>query len=108
MLRLVLVSLILFGSFVTSRSASILGFSIVGGTSHQAAIARIGLELVERGHNFSLLLSSEDELSHSRLAHNPFGALNVLNFSGPPGIGTQEWRAQIPRDPTKAGHSYVL
>ena len=96
---------LLFSHFSALEAASILGFAIVGGTSHQASLARIGLELVDRGHNFTLLLSSEDVLSHTRLAYGPFRSLTVLNFSGPAGVGTQEWRARMPRDPTKAGYN---
>lgn len=84
------------------EAASILGFGTIGATSHQASLAAIGLELVRRGHTFRLLLSAHDELSRSRLAHEPFKALNVLNFSGPPGVGTQKWRESVPRDPAKA------
>ena len=91
-----------FGRHITgSKAASILGFAIVGGTSHQASLARIGLKLVQRGHKFTLLLNSEDELSHARLACEPFRSLNVLNFSGQAGVGTQQWRTRIPRDPAK-------
>lgn len=84
------------------QAASVLGFASVGSTSHQASLGTIGLELVRRGHSFTLLLSSRDELSHSRLAHEPFNVLDVMNFSGPSVIGTQEWRENIPRDPAKA------
>lgn len=97
------VTLLVTSHLIASEAASILGFAIVGGTSHQASLARIGLELIQRGHKFTLLLSSEDELSHSRLAYDPFSLLNVLNFSGPAGVGTMEWRARLPRDPAKAG-----
>lgn len=90
------------------EAASILGFAIIGATSHQASLATIGLELVRRGHTFKLLLSVHDELSRSRLAKEPFKALEVLNFTGPPGVGTQEWRESVPRDPAKARTRHIL
>ena len=80
------------------EAASVLGFSVMGGVPHQALVATIGLELVRRGHTFTLLLHSYDELSHSRLAVEPFRALNLLKISGPSGVGTQEWRENILRD----------
>lgn len=103
---LMLIVVLVIGRQVPLEAASILGFSLPGGTSHQAAMSTIGLELTRRGHTFTLLLSSADELSHSRLAHEPFDTLKVLNFSGPPGVGTQAWRETIPRDPAEA--SFLL
>ena len=102
MMLALLSALLLISRLVGSRAASILGFSLVGSTSHQAPLGRIGLELTQRGHKFTVLLSSQDELSHSRLAYDPFGGLNVLNFSGPARNGTQQWRAGIPRATGKA------
>ncbi len=85
----------------TAEASSILGFAIVGGTSHQASLANMGLELMKRGHNFTLLLSSEDAVSQARLSRQPFSAVRQMNFSGPPHIGSHDWLMSIPRDPQK-------
>ena len=87
----------------TAKASSILGFAIVGGTSHQASIAHMGIELMKRGHNFTLLLSSEDEVSQALLARESFRAIRKIKFSGPSWIGSWDWLRSIPRDPQKAG-----
>ncbi|KAK9826069.1 hypothetical protein WJX74_009969 [Apatococcus lobatus] len=56
---------------------------------------------MKRGHNFTMLMSSGDELGQARLARKPFDALRKLNFSGPPDVGTETWLRQLKRDPVK-------
>ncbi len=80
---------------------SVLGFAVTGGTSHHATFARIGLELAERGHDVTLLLSSGDRLAQARLAHPPFDGIKQIRFAGPEGIGTNEWLTDLDRNPAK-------
>ena len=87
------------------ESYSILGFATIGGSSHQASIAHIGLELMKRGHNFTLLLSSEDTASQTRLGREPFSVIKQIKFSGPDDIGTDGWLRRVPRDPEQASQT---
>ena len=89
----------IFGLLLPAKAASILGFAVVGGTSHQASVAHIGLELLKRGHNFTLLISSADTISQARLARAPFSSIQQLRWSGPSWIGTDAWLRSLPRDP---------
>ena len=82
-----------------SEAKAVIGFATTGATSHQAAIARIGVELVARGHDFALLLSTEDHLTNSRLSHGQFQSVRVVNFTGPAKLGHNEWLNELPRDP---------
>ena len=98
-----LLRLATFGLILGAASGkSVVGFAAIGATSHQSAIASIGLELVRRGHNFTMLLSSGDVLSQARFSHDPFKTLKQLTFSGPPKAGTEAWLNQIKRDPQEA------
>ena len=85
----------------TARAKSIVGFAAPGATSHIAAFATIGVELVRRGHNFTLLLSSEDTLGQARVARG-FESIDLLSFSGAAGVGSEGWLRGFTRDPKKA------
>ena len=77
--------------------SSILGFSMVGTSSHQMLLLKIGQELITRGHTFSLLVSAYDAMSLQVV----FGVshIQVLTFQGPLYAGTEEWAARLPQDP---------
>jgi len=74
------------------------GVSVPEARSHQFAVLRVGQELAKRGHNFTLLVSSEEALDKQRLGKRAFDGLHVVTFQGPEGIGTQEWFVNQPRD----------
>ena len=97
----VLATALLFCRPDTLDAKSVIGFAVTGGTSHQSAIAQIGLELIARGHSFAMLLSSGDTLSQARLAREPFKGLKLYKFSGPPDIGTDAWLKKLDRDQRK-------
>ncbi|KAL0039373.1 hypothetical protein WJX79_005388 [Trebouxia sp. C0005] len=82
------------------QAASILGFAAIGARSHQYCMLRIGQELSARGHTFTLLVSDLENLSVLELGSKAFPGLNVVAFSGPPGVGTKEWYEQLSRDLT--------
>lgn len=84
-----------------SSAKSVLGFACPGATSHQAGFATVGLELIKRGHRFTLLMSSGDIHGQTRLARDPFHKIPKLNFSGSPDVGTEAWLRQVKRDPQK-------
>ena len=84
-----------------TSASNILGFAAVGARSHQLTVLRTGQELASRGHNFTLLLSSEEGLDLQGLGSKAFDGLNVVMFKGPVGIGTQDWFANQPRDAMK-------
>ena len=91
--------LILMSLSGITHAKNVIGFATIGAVSHQAAIARIGVELVKRGHSFTLLLSREDSLTPARLTHEPFKSVSVLKFSGPAKAGTNDWLRELPREP---------
>lgn len=97
----VLASLLLLSVASTAEAKSVIGFAVTGSTSHQAAVAQIGLELVQRGHEFAMLVSSGAKLSQARLARQPYAALRRYAFSGPPEIGNIDWLLKLDRDPQK-------
>lgn len=82
------------------QAGSILGFAAIGARSHQYCMLRIGQELAARGHTFTLLVSDLENLSIHELGSKAFSGLNIVSFSGPPGIGTKEWYEQLSRDLT--------
>ena len=90
-----------------TEAAAILGFAIPGGASHYASVAGIGLDLMHRGHKFTVLVSSEDTVAQRRMAKDPFRAVKVLKFKGPANIGNDIWRINIPRDPSQVGSEQV-
>jgi len=60
-------------------------------------LLKIGQELINRGHTFSLLVSAYDAMSLqvvSGVSH-----IQVLTFQGPLYAGTEEWAARLPQDP---------
>ncbi|KAL0052620.1 hypothetical protein WJX82_004873 [Trebouxia sp. C0006] len=82
------------------------GVSVPGARSHQFAVLRVGQELAKRGHNFTLLVSSEEALDKPRLGTRVFDGLHVATFQGPEGIGTQEWFVNQPRDVAEAMRAF--
>ena len=94
---MLLLSLTTYGAY----ASNILLFATVGARSHQFALLRVGQELTSRGHNLTLLLSSEEGLDRQGLGKHAFDELNIVTFAGPRGIGTQEWFANQPPDVTQ-------
>ncbi|DBA85796.1 TPA: UDP-glucuronosyltransferase 2A1 [Trebouxia sp. C0004] len=82
------------------QADSILGYAAIGARSYQYCMLRIGQELAARGHTFTLLVSDLENLSVNELGSKGFPGLNIVAFSGPPGIGTKEWYEQLSRDLT--------
>ena len=101
MVKLAVCLLLLCAILQGSSAKSIVGFAVPGATSHLAGFGAIGLELLKRGHNFTLLMSSGDEHGQARLARRPFDAVPKRNFSGPLDVGTEGWLRKIKRDPVK-------
>lgn len=97
----VLTGVLLASLLHIAHAGSVIGFAVTGGASHQAAFAQIGIELVQRGHDFAMLVSSGDTLSQASLARHPYGALKVYKFTGPSHIGTPDWLRKLDRDPQK-------
>ena len=92
--------LIIISSFSPSlvSGSSILAVGAIGGRSHQYCLLRIGQELAARGHKFTLLASSVEGLTRRSLTSRAFPGLDVIEFDGPPYVGTTEWRETMPRD----------
>lgn len=82
-------------------ASSILGFGLVGGRSHQLTILRIGRELIDRGHSFTLLTSVHEKLSPSMLDRVGARNVRIMTFDGPPGLGTEGWLRNLSRDPSQ-------
>jgi len=80
-------------------AGSILSFGAIGARSHQYNLLKIGQELVSTGHNFTLLVSRYENLNKKTLGKQNFNGLDIVDFNGPRELGTQEWFAQLPRDP---------
>lgn len=78
---------------------SILGFAVMAGVSHQLNVLKIGHELADRGHEFSMLLSSQDAIGIDTITKHAFPGLKMVTFSGPAGVGTEEWASSLSRDP---------
>ena len=98
--RLLLLSLVCSAAvFSMAKASNILGFAMAGGRSHHMNIVRIGQELAERGHNFSMLVSDKDDIGTETLSSKGFLGLQVLTFRGPPHIGTEHWASNLSRDP---------
>ena len=94
--------LVVIGSLINFASAkSIIGFAATGITSHTAAVARVGLELKERGHDFAMLVSAGDVLTQARLAKHPFEEVRQIRYAGPPDLGTVKWLERLDRIPQK-------
>ena len=78
--------------------SSILAVGAIAGRSHQYCLLRIGQELTARGHKFTLLVSSVEGLTRRSLRSRAFPGLDLVEFDGPPDIGTTEWIEALPRD----------
>ena len=77
---------------------------MAGGRSHHMNIVRIGQELAERGHNFSMLVSDKDDIGTETLSSKGFPGLQVHTFRGPLHIGTEKWASELSRDPRLVSH----
>ena len=64
-------------------------------------LVRVDQELATRGHEITLLVSSEEGLNRQELGKRAFAGLDILTFQGPVGIGTKEWFANQPPDVTE-------
>ncbi len=95
--------LVCFSLINDSTAKAVIGFAGTGAVSHQAAFARVGLELVERGHKFAILVSAGDKLTQARFAKPPFENLRQILYSGPPELGTDKWLSNLERAPQKVG-----
>lgn len=62
------------------EASSILGCATVGARSHHMNVLRIGRELVGRGHNFTMLVSSTDAISLDTVGSRGFPGLHVVQF----------------------------
>lgn len=62
---------------------------------------RVGQELVDRGHTFSVLISSADKISQQTFETRKVPGMQALTFRGNEGVGTSEWAANLSRDPFK-------
>ncbi len=82
-------------------ASKILGVATIGARSHTMNLVRIGRELAERGHTFSMLISQFDTIGAETLDARTFPGLHVITFDGPPGIGTEAWASNFSRDPQK-------
>ena len=63
--------------------------------------ARVGHELVNRGHNFTVLISSSDDISQQTFNSRNTPGMQVLTFQGTAGVGTLEWASNLSRDPVQ-------
>ena len=79
--------------------SSILAVAAIAGRSHQHCLLRTGQELAARGHKFTLLASSIEGLTRRSLRSKAFPGLDLIEYDGPPYIGTTEWMETMPRDP---------
>ena len=83
----------------SATAASIISISLPGARSHQMNVLRIGRELSERGHEFTVLVSRVDTILQDLLRSRSFPALRVIEYDGPPGVGTEAWGLNLSRDP---------
>ena len=89
------------------KAVSVLGFALIGGRSHQHCVLRIGQELAARGHNFTLLVSDKENLTVEKLGSKAFPGLIVVQFAGPPGLGSFEWFQALSRDTKKVRQAHM-
>lgn len=100
-MRATYIAVLLVASLLSAfdvNAVSVLGFALIGGRSHQHCVLRIGQELAARGHNFTLLVSDKENVDVQRLGSKAFPGLNVVQFAGPPGLGSFEWFQALSRD----------
>lgn len=84
-----------------TSASSVLGFGRVGGRSHHLVLLRIGQELIDRGHTFTLLISVHDheKLFPSMLDRAEVKAVNIVTFAGPPPLSKlKECPARVPAE----------
>lgn len=94
---------------VCTEAHSILGCAVVGARSHHMNVLKIGEQLVNQGHNFTMLVSSSDTISLDTVGARGFPGLNVIQFEGPVGEdapGTEPWAANFSRD-LKEARPYI-
>lgn len=99
-LRLTMISL--------TEASSILGFGLIGGRSYQLTILRIGREMSDRGHNFTLLTSVHEKLSPSMLDRAGAKDVHMVTFDGPADLGTEEWLNQLHRDRSQVLRPFIV
>ena len=80
-----------------------LGIAAIGSRSHQICMLRVGQELASRGHPFTFLVSDQENMGLKHLGAKAFPGLEVVEFAGPPDIGTQDWFTQFSRDVMAVG-----
>ena len=83
----------------TATAASILSISSPGARSHQMNLLRIGRELSERGHTFTVLVSRVDTILQDILRSRSFPNLKIIEYRGPRGVGTEAWGLNLSRSP---------
>lgn len=83
----------------TATAASILSISSPGARSHQMNLLRIGRELSERGHTFTVLVSRVDTILQDLLRSRSFSNLKIIEYRGPRGVGTEAWGLNLSRSP---------
>jgi len=80
------------------ESKRFLGTAAIGSRSHQFCMLRVGQELPSRGHHFTFLVSEQENMGLKHLGAKAFPGLEVVEFAGPPDIGTQDWFTRFSRD----------
>jgi len=80
-----------------------LGIAAIGSRSHQFCMLRVGQELASRGHHFTFLVSDQEDMGLKHLGAKAFPGLEVVEFAGPPDIGTQDWFTRFSRDVMAVG-----
>lgn len=66
--------------------------------------ARVGQELIIRGHSFTVLISSEDETSQHTFITRKTPGMQAITFQGTAGVGALEWASTLSRDPVQVDH----
>lgn len=88
-----------------TSASSVLGVGRVGGRSHHLILLRIGQELIDRGHTFTLLISvhDHDKLPPSMLDTEQAKGVKFVTFTGPmpPPLSSHGWLAidQVQKNP---------
>ncbi|DBA78167.1 TPA: hypothetical protein ACH3X2_008133 [Trebouxia sp. C0005] len=80
------------------ESKRFLGIAAIGSRSHQFCMLRVGQELASRGHHFTFLVSDQEDMGLKHLGTKAFPGLEVVEFAGPPDVGTQDWFTRFSRD----------
>ncbi len=66
--------------------------------------ARVGQELITRGHIFTVLISSADETSQHTFITRKTPGMQAITFQGTAGVGALEWASRLSRDPVQVDH----